>query len=125
LNPVFKPKYFATDWTFEGGSAPVATPQPAQPAAPGVPKVFWFCNAIQNGVGYDSAIFEAPNDTFTARRAQLTYAAYLSQKYKFIGGANCWSNPTLAGAQSSQHAYSYGAYSQSSNRIATGWVYKP
>jgi len=128
LNPVFKPRYFATDWTYEGGTAAVAAPQPpqgAQSVAPGAPKVFWFCTAIQNGVGYDSGIFEAPNDSFNARRAQLTFAAYLSQKYKFVGGATCRSNPTLAGAQSMQHAHAYGAYSQSSNRIATGWVYKP
>jgi hypothetical protein len=125
LPAVFNNKHFATDWTFEGGSAPVATPQPAQPVVPGVPKVFWFCTAVQNGVGYDSAIFEAPNDTLTSRRAHLGFAAYLGQKYKFVGGATCRSQPTLAAAQSMQHAHAYGAYSQSSNRIATGWVYKP
>jgi hypothetical protein len=128
LPAVFNNKHFATDWTYESGTAAVAspkTPQTAQPAAPGVPVVFWFCTAIQNGVGYDSAIFEAPNDTLTARRAQLGYAAYLSQKYKFVGGATCRSNPTLAAAQAGQHAYSVGVYSQTSRRVATGWVYKP
>lgn len=124
LNPVFNPRYFATDWSYQGGTVAAAAPQPAQPAAQGAPKVFWFCTAIQNGVGYDSGIFEAPND-ITGRRAQFAFAAHLSQQYKFVGGATCRSNPTLAGAQSMQQAYAYGAYSQSSNRIATGWVYQP
>jgi hypothetical protein len=124
LPAVFNNKYFATDWTYEGGTAAVAAPQAAQPAAPGAPPVFWFCEGIQNGVGYDSAIFEAPNDSLNARRAQLTYAAYLSQKYKFLGGASCRSNPTLAAAQAAQQEYSVGVYSQTSQRVATGWVYK-
>lgn len=125
LPAVFNNQYFATDWTFEGGTAAVATPPSAQPAAPSTPTTFFFCEAIQNGVGYDSAIFEARNDILTARRAQFAFAAYLSQKYKLVGMATCRTNPTLAGAQSMQHAHAYGAYSQSSNRIATGWVYKP
>jgi hypothetical protein len=122
---VFNNKYFASDWTYQGGTPAVAAPPSAQPAAPRVPTAFHFCEAIQNGVGYDSAIFEAPNDALTTRGAPLAYAAYLSQKYKLVGGAICRSKPTLATAQAAQQAYSVGAYSRASQRVATGWVYKP
>lgn len=125
LPAVFNNQHFATDWTYEGGTAAVATPQSARPAAAGTPTAFYFCQAIQNGVGYDSAIFEAAYDALTARRAQFSFSAHLSQQYKLAGMATCRSNPTLAAAQAAQQAHTVGVYSQASRRVATGWVYKP
>ena len=125
LPAVFNNKHYATDWTYQsGGPVVVATPQATQPAAPGVPTVFWYCVVIQNGVEYDSAVFEAPNDA-SSRRASLSYAAYLSTTYKLVGGASCWSKPTRAAAQAALQAHPAGARAGITQRIATGWVYKP
>ena len=125
LPAVFNNKYYATDWTYEsGGTAAVVTPQAAQPAAPGVATAHWFCIAIHQGVEYDSAIFEAPNDTLTSRRAYLEYSAYLSEQYRITASSTCVSKPTLAAAQAALQAYPARADGGVKQRIATNWAFK-
>lgn len=125
LPAIFNNKYYRTDWTYQAdGTAAVATPPAAQPAAPAVPTVFWFCVAIHQGVEYDSAIFEAPNNAMISRGAYFGYNAYLSEKYRIVGGSTCVSKPTLAAAQAALQGYSAYVQGGVKQRIATGWTYR-
>lgn len=125
LPAIFNNKYYATDWTYQsGGTAEVAAPQAAQPAAPGVPTVFWFCVAIHQGIEYDSAVFEAPNNALTSRRAYFGYNAHLSERYRIGAPSTCVSKPTRAAAEAALQDYPARVQGGVRQRIETGWAYK-
>ena len=75
---------------------PARAGEAGQVKIPTAPILYYACMSTGAHTEYDSAIFEAANDTFNARRTPFAYAAHLSQTYKFVGG-----------------------------RVATDWVYKP
>ncbi len=126
-------KYVATGWVFDAGAAASAdsgegaalgaAAPAAPPAAPGVRTVFWSCTVVHDRTEYDSAIFEAPNDTGTSRLVQLSYAAFLSEKYRTAGGARCVSKPTRAEAVAALQSYASHVAAGVTRRVATGWVY--
>lgn len=125
-------KYVATDWTYDAAlavSAPSAatttqgaTTSAGQPAAPAtkVSTAFYVCVGVSQQVSYESAVFEAINDAFTARSMYFAYLTYLNEKYQVNAPPRCTPKPTHAAAQA--HLQEYGGHG-ATRRIATGWVY--
>ncbi len=134
-SPGMSYKYFATDWTYDAaptGSAPSATTTthdataqaaPAAASAASVPTAFYYCVGVLPGVAYESAVFEAGNDAFTARRMYFEFKVYLNEKHRVNATARCTPRPTRAEAE--KHLQEFPGGASGDRRVATGWVYNP
>jgi hypothetical protein len=129
-------KYVATDWAYDAAPGVVASTAattqnvaahaspPAAASATTEPKSFYICIAMSQGVAYESAIFESPNNAGLARRIMFTYASYLSEKHKVSAMPRCTPKPTRAEAQAYLQQFAAGVAGGVTQHVATGWVYE-
>lgn len=142
-DPQYSSSYVETGWAYKAGaSAPAASATPSSPsqaqsqpgaqaqarppAGPLASGGNWACVAQAGNDTYGSALFAAPNDALTERRAMAMFGAHLQQSYgSVIPSTTCQSYPTPAAANAALQVQLDYARSMGQRIVATGWVYTP
>jgi len=122
-----------TDWTYSGGgseasagASDAATPAPAAQSAPadaGPSTGYWACASVANGVRYESAVFEGPNDSMRQRRAFFGFRAYMAEKHPTLAvQGTCDWRPTRAAAEAWLSQFGTNISGGVTQRVPTGWA---